>query len=175
MNDYRLADEVRIPTSVLHALAAAADRAGEPVAAVVREAGRAAGDEIVRRIRDVVSLTELDADDFWAAVNAETSACGLGTFEWQRGFGGHAELLVRGSPDRAPEPGPAAGGQGLPFTEGLIEGLLGASAEEAVAVVPVAADGGDAVRFVIGSPVALRHVRLRLEGGATPTEALEGL
>lgn len=175
MNDYRLDDEVRIPAPALHALAAAADREGEPVAAVVREAGRAAGGAITRRIGEAVSLAELDADDFWSAVNAETNARGLGTFEWERGLGGHSEVLVHGSPDLTAERRGMAADRGVPFTEGLIEGLLGAAAEEPVGVIRVPTDGGEGVRFVIGSPVLLRHVRLRLDAGATLDEAMEGL
>lgn len=175
MNDYRLDDEVRIPVLALRALAAAADRDGEPVAAVVRDAGRAAGEAITRRIGRVASLSELDTDDFWSAVNAETGARGLGTFEWERGFGGHAELLVRGCPDLADSSRAPASVRGVPFTEGLIEGLLGAAAEEPVGVVRAPTDGGEGVSFIIGSPVVLRHVRLRLEAGATLGEALEGI
>jgi hypothetical protein len=175
MNDYRLDDEVRIPVPALHALAAAADRDGEPVAAAVRDAGRAAGEAISRRIGRVVSLSELDADDFWSAVNAETGARGLGTFEWERGFGGHAELLVRGSPDLSETAGIPVANRSVPFTEGLIEGLLGAAAEEPVGVVRAPAEGGEGIRFVIGAPIVLRHVRLRLEAGATLGEALEGI
>jgi len=175
MTDYRLDNEVRIPASALHALTAAADRGGEAVAAVVRDAGRAAGEEITRLIGQVVSLSELDADDFWSAVNAETGARGLGTFEWERGLGGHAELLVRGFPDLAHSSRAPAIDRGVPFTEGFIEGLLGAAAEEPVGVVRVPTDGGEGIRFIIGSPIALRHVHLRLEAGATLGEALEGI
>ncbi len=38
MSDFRLEGEVRIPVLALHALVAAAERGGEPVAAAVREA-----------------------------------------------------------------------------------------------------------------------------------------
>jgi hypothetical protein len=174
MNDYRLEDEVRVPSSALQALAAAADRGGEVVATAVRDAGRAAGEEIARRIAEVVSLSELDTDDFWSAANAETDARGLGTFEWKRGIGGHAELLVHGAPDLAEGTRVSATG-GTPFTEGLIEGLLTAAAEEPVGVVQAPLDDGEGTRFVIGSPVALRHVALSLRGGATLEQALEGI
>jgi hypothetical protein len=174
MNDYRLEDEVRVPSSALQALTAAADRGGEVVATAVRDAGRAAGEEIARRIAEVVSLSELDTDDFWSAANAETDARGLGTFEWKRGIGGHAELLVHGAPDLAEGTRVSATG-GTPFTEGLIEGLLTAAAEEPVGVVQAPLDDGEGTRFVIGSPVALRHVALSLRGGATLEQALEGI
>ena len=96
MIDYRLENEVRIPAPAMQALAAAADRGGEVVAAAVRDAGRTAGEEITRRVAGLISLSELDTDDFWSAVNAETAARGLGTYEWNRGIGGHAELIVLG-------------------------------------------------------------------------------
>jgi hypothetical protein len=175
MSDYRLEGEVRIPSPALHALSAAADRGGEVVAAAVRDAGRAAGEEITRRIAGVISLSELDTDDFWSAVNAETDARGLGTFEWDRGIGGHAVLFVRGAPDLPEATSVQTGDQGAPFTEGLIEGLLGAAAEEPVGVVRAPFDGGEGLRFVIGAPVALRHVQLRLRGGAALDQALEGI
>ncbi|MEE8572776.1 MAG: hypothetical protein V3T20_05915 [Gemmatimonadota bacterium] len=175
MSDFRLEGEVRIPVLALHALVAAADRGGEPVAAAVREAGRATGEDITRRITQVVSLSELDTDDFWSAVNAETAARGLGTFVWERGIGGHADLLVQGAPDLGGTTRVLAGDGGTPFTEGLIEGLLGAAAEEPVGVVRAPLDDGEGIRFVIGSPVALRHVQLRLRGGSTLEQALEGI
>ncbi len=174
MSDYRLEDEVRMPSRALQALSAAADRGGEVVAAAVRDAGRAAGEEIARRIAGAISLSELDTDDFWSAANAETGARGLGTFEWKRGIGGHAELLVRGAPDLA-DGARTSGNGGTPFTEGLIEGLLTAAAEEPVGVVRAPLDDGEGIRFVIGSPVALRHVQVRLRGGATLEQALEGI
>ena len=174
MSDYRLEDEVRMPSPALQALSAAADRGGEVVAAAVRGAGRAAGEEIARRIARAISLSELDADDFWSAVNAETDARGLGTFEWSRGIGGHAVLLVHGAPDLA-EGARASGNGSTPFTEGLIEGLLTAAAEEPVGVVRAPLDDGEGIRFVIGSPVALRHVLVRLRSGATLEQALEGI
>ena len=173
MSDYRLEDEVRVPSPALQALSAAADRGGEVVASAVRDAGRVAGGEIARRIAEVVSLSELDTDDFWSAANAETDARGLGTFEWKRGIGGHAELLVHGAPDLA-EGARVSGTGGTPFTEGLIEGLLTAAAEEPVGVVRAPPDDGEGIRFVIGSPVALRHVLVSLRGGATLEQALEG-
>lgn len=173
MSDYRLEDEIRMPSPALQALSAAADRGGEVVAAAVRGAGRAAGEEIARRIAGAVSISELDTDDFWSAANAETDARGLGTFEWKRGMGGHAELLVRGAPDLAE--GARASRGGTPFTEGLIEGLLTAAAEEPVGVVRAPLDDGAGIRFVIGSPVALRHVQARLRAGATLEQALEGI
>ena len=40
MSDYRLEDEVRVPSPALQALSAAADRGGEVVASAVRDAGR---------------------------------------------------------------------------------------------------------------------------------------
>ncbi len=175
MSDYRLDDEVRIPASALRSLAGAADRSGEPVATAVRDAGRATGQEITQRIAGAVPLSDLDTNDFWSAVNAETGARGLGTFEWERGIGGHAEILVRGSPDRGPDIDAAPTDGGAPFTEGLIEGLLGTAAEEPVAVVHVPPDGGEGIRFIIGSPVALRHVQLRLRGGLNLEQALEGI
>ncbi|MDP2469527.1 MAG: hypothetical protein Q8W45_01570 [Candidatus Palauibacterales bacterium] len=175
MVEYRPDDEIRIPVAVLHALSEAADRDGEAVAAAVRDAGRAAGDDIARRIARAVALPELDAVDFWSAVNAETGARGLGTFEWERGIGGHAEILVHGSPDGPDPDRPLTIDFEAPFTEGLIEGLLGATAEETVAAVRAPFDGGTGIRFVIGSPVLLRHIRLRLQSGATLDQALEGI
>ena len=174
MSDYRLEDEVRMPSPALQALSAAADRGGEVVAAAVRDAGRAAGEEVARRIAGAISLSELDTDDFWSAANAETGARGLGTFEWKRGIGGHAELLVRGAPDLA-DGARTSGNGGTAFTEGLIEGLLTAAAGEPVGVVRAPLDDGEGIRFVIGSPVALRHVQVRLRGGATLEQALEGI
>ncbi len=175
MSDYRLEDEVRIPSPALQALSAAADRGGEIVAAAVRDAGRAAGEEITRRIARAIPLSELDTDDFWSAVNAETDARGLGTFVWERGIGGHADLLAQGAPDLGGTTRVLTGDGGTPFTEGLIEGLLGAAAEEPVGVVRAPLDDGEGVRFVIGSPVALRHVQLRLRGGSNLEQALEGI
>jgi len=173
MTDFRLEGEIRFPEAAMVALSDAARRHGEAVTAAVREAGRAAGEDILGRIRSMVSLAELDMVDFWSAVNAETGARGLGTYEWQSGLGGHAELLVEDPPD---DPGPATGAarRSAPFTEGFIEGLLGAAAEESVAVVPAPDDGARSLRYVVGSPAALRHVRLRLQAGATLEQALEG-
>ena len=175
MIDYRLENEVRIPSPALQALAAAADRGGEVVAAAVRDAGRAAGEEITRSVAGVISLSELDTDELWAAVNAETAARGLGTYEWERGIGGHAELIVYGSPDLGVGTSARPADGGTPFTEGLVEGLLGAAAEEPVGVVRAPLDGGEGIRFVIGAPVALRHVQLRLRGGSSLEQALEGI
>jgi len=175
MSDYRLEDEVRIPVSALRALVAAARRSGEPVAAAVRRAGLAAGEDITRHIRQVVSLSELDTNDFWAAVNAETGARGLGTFQWEGALGGHAELTVFGAADEEEAERTPNGPGAVPFTEGLIEGLLGAAVEEHVAAVQAPHDGGEGVRFILGSPTALRHVRLRLQAGASLEQALEGI
>jgi hypothetical protein len=174
MSDYRLDDEVRIPVPALHALAAAAARGGEIVAAAVRDSGRAAGEAITRRVAGMISLSHLDAKDFWSAVNAETGARGLGTFDWRRGVGGHAEIIVH-DPAESEEAPTSTADPGFPFTEGFIEGLLGATAEEPIGVLQAPYDGGEGVRFLIGSPVVLRHVRLRLERGGTLEEALEGV
>jgi hypothetical protein len=175
MSDFRLEGEVRIPVLALHALVAAAERGGEPVAAAVREAGRAAGEDITHRITQVVSMSELDTNDFWSAVNAETGARGLGTFQWTSAVGGHAELVVFGAADAEDLVRSPTGHRAAPFTEGLIEGLLGAAAEEPVAAVQAPPDGGEGVRFVVGSPTALRHVRMRLQAGAPLEQALEGI
>ena len=175
MSDFRLEGEVRIPVLALHALVAAAERGGEPVAAAVREAGRATGEDITRRITQVVSLSELDTDDFWSAVNAETGARGLGTYHWASAVGGHAELVVFDPADAEEGVRSPTGRRAVPFTEGLIEGLLGAAAEEPVAAVQAPPDGGEGARFVVGSPTALRHVRLRLQAGASLEQALEGI
>lgn len=175
MVDYRLDNEVRVPVPALQALSSAADRGGEPVAAAVREAGRAAGELITHRIASVVPLSELDTNDFWSALNAETGARGLGTFEWKRELGGYAEVVARGIPDLDTDRRGQADEPATPFTEGMIEGILGAAAEEPVAAVRAPHDGGEGFRFVIGSPAALRHVRIRLQGGATLDQALEGI
>ena len=175
MSDYRLEDEVRMPAPALHALAVAADRGGEPIASAVRDAGRAAGEEIMRRIAGVIPLSDLDTDDFWSAVNAETGARGLGTFEWDRGIGACAEVVAHGAADLPQDGQASSGGRGTPFTEGLIEGLLGSAAEESVGVVRAPPDGGEGIRFLIGSPTVLRHIRLRLLAGATLDQALEGI
>jgi hypothetical protein len=174
MSDYRLDDEVRIPAPALQALAAAAARGGEAVAAAVRDSGRAAGEAITRRVAGVIALSDLDANDFWSAVNAETGARGLGTFLWRRGVGGHAEIIAH-QPADSEDGYISRSDPGFPFTEGFIEGLLGAAAEEPVGVLHAPHDGGEGVRFIIGSPLALRHVRVRLERGNSLDEALEGV
>lgn len=175
MSDFRLDDEIRLSVAAIRALVAAAHRHGEPLATAVREAGRAAGEDVVRRIGTVVTLAELDGADFWSAVNAETGARGLGTFEWESALGGHAELVVHGAADSPAPVDPPQADVSAPFTEGFIEGLLGATAEEPVAAVQAPPDGSSGIRFLVGSPMAIRHVRLRLEGGATLERALEGL
>ena len=108
-------------------------------------------------------------------MNAETGARGLGTFEWNRGIGGYAEVVAQGAPDLAAGGREQTGDPGTPFTEGLIEGMLGAAAEEPVGVVRAPLDGGAGLRFLVGSPAALRHVRLRLQAGATLDQAVEGI
>lgn len=175
MNDFRLEDEIRIPEASMRALVDAARQYGEPVAASVREAGRAAGEDIARRVSEAVPLSQLDVADFWSAVNGETGARGLGTFEWESALGGHAELVVHRSPESPGAVDPPPSDISAPFTEGFIEGLLGATAEESVAVVQAPPDGSSGLRFLVGSPTALRHVRLRLEGGASLEQALEGI
>jgi hypothetical protein len=175
MTDFRLEGEIRVPEAALIALSESARRYGEPVAAAVREAGRAAGENILRRIRTVVSLVELDMADFWLAVNAETGARGLGRYEWQSAIGGHAELLVDDVPDDRGPIDTGSSDRSAPFTEGFVEGLLGAAAEEPVAVVQAPPDGSGSLRYVVGAPSALRHVRLRLQAGATLEQALEGI
>lgn len=175
MNDFRLEDEIRLPGEAMRALVAAARLHGEPVAASLREAGCAAGEHIAYGISASVALTELDLADFWSAVNAETGARGLGTFEWESALGGHAELVVHRSPESTDIETGLAPGRTAPFTEGFIEGLLGVTAEEPVAVVLAPDDGSSGLRFVLGSPLALRHVRMRLAGGATLDLALEGI
>lgn len=174
MNEFRLDDEIRFPKAALHALVDAAGRSGEPAVAAVREAGRAAGEDLARRLAAVLPLDDVDTTDFWSAVNSETGARGLGTYEWESSLGGHAEVVVHDAPD-------AAGGGGqverrpAPFTEGLLEGLLGTTAGEPVAAVCAPADGSSAPRFLVGSPTALRHVRARLARGADLERALEGI
>ena len=173
MIDYRLDGEVRIPAPALHALTAEAERGGAPVAAAVRAAGRAAGDAIAGRIAGVVPLTELDTPDFLAAVNAETGARGLGILEWRRDPGSYAEVVVREAPDL--DARSAGTGRDAPFTEGFLEGLLGAAAGEPIGVVQTPDDGGEGLRFIVGSPSLLRHVRVRLDRGETLDVALEGI
>ncbi len=175
MIDYRLDGEVRIPAPALHALSAEADRGGEAVAAAVRAAGRAAGDAIAGRLAAMVPLTDLDTNDFLAAVNAETAARGLGTLQWRRELGTYAEVVVRESPDLAETALGASAQPGTPFTEGFLEGLLAATAEEPVGVLRTPDDGGEGVHFIVGSPSLLRHVRIRLDRGETLEEALEGI
>jgi hypothetical protein len=175
MTEFRLEGEIRLPGTAVHSLATAARRHGEPVTSAVRDAGRAAGEDIVHRIAALVSLAELDMADFWSAVNAETGARGLGTYEWEAGLGGHAELVVHRVVDAPTRAGRETGGRFAPFTEGFIEGLLGAAAEEPVAAVQAPHDGGEGIRYLVGSPTALRHVRLRLQSGASLEQALEGI
>lgn len=172
MTDFRLEGEIRVPAEALRALSAAARRHGEPVATAVRDAGRAAGEEFLRRISSEVPLADLDMADFWSAVNAETGARGLGTYEWQSMLGGYAELLVEHSAD---SPGTGEPVVSAPFTEGFIEGLLGAAVQEPVAVVQAPPDGSRALRYVVGSPSVLRHIRLRLASGSSLEKALEGI
>lgn len=175
MTDDRSEEEVRLPATSLIALAETARRSGEPVAAAVRKAGRAAGESVARDLARSLSFAELDADDFWTAVNSVTESRGLGTFEYRRGVGGHAQLLARETVESRLEPTEQEGPPDHPFSEGFLEGLLGAAAEQVVGVVCAPADGGDTVRFVIGAPVLLRHIRLRLERGLPLDAALEGL
>jgi len=175
MTEDRRNREVRMPMASVLALAAAAERHGEPVAASVRSAGRTTGEELARELSRTLAFSQLDSDDFWSVVNAETAARGLGTFEWHRDVGGLAQLIAYDAVDDAAGPGPREGPCQLPFTEGLLEGLLGAAAGEVIGVVPAPSDGGLGARFVIGAPVLLRHVRIRLDSGLTLDEALEGL
>jgi hypothetical protein len=175
MSDDRSTEDVRLPAASLASLAETARRAGEPVATAVRKAGRAAGESLAHELARSLSFSELDANDFWAAVNSVTESRGLGTFEYRRGVGGHAQLLARDTVESRLGPAEQEGPPDHPFSEGLLEGLLAAAAEQVVGVVCAPADGGDAVRFVIGAPVLLRHIRLRLEHGLPLDAALEGL
>lgn len=175
MTDHLSKDDVRLPAVAVRSLAVAAQTSGAEVAAAVRDAGRSAGEALARSLARSISFARLDADDFWSAVNAETAPRGLGTFEWQRGIGGHSQLIARGSVEQGSETQGTGDPEEHPFTEGLLEGLLGGAAEEVVGVLPVPSDGGEGTRFLIGAPVLLRHVRLRLGAGLLLDEALEDL
>lgn len=173
-------DEVQLPRPALEVLVRSAtrDRAGTGLA--LREAGRAAGSEIAGRIEALSPASGIGASAFWAAVNAETVARGLGTIRWASRSDAASEVVAVDAVDviaagtRTEEPGPAR--PEAPFSEGFVEGLLSRVAGEPVGSLAVdlrEAGGAFSLHLLVGSPTFLRIVRRRLDSGADLGKALE--
>jgi hypothetical protein len=177
-------EEIRLPRAALAALVGAARRDPGGLARALREAGRAVGAELASRVAELVPLEEIGMRRFWEALNAESAGRGLGSFLYAPRSAGVAEISCSDWPERtgaagSPPGDPALARGDAPFTEGLVEGMLSRVVGEPIGVLVQDSPTTEppetepALRLLVGSPVYLRSIRLRLEAGAALGDLLE--
>jgi predicted hydrocarbon binding protein len=147
-------------------------------AAVLRQAGHAAGDALFRALaqpRGATELGELEESEFWKRLTQLFASRGWGSLQHATP---HPGLGALESPDWGEaDPSSPARRPSCFFTTGLLANLLGQVAAADVAVLEVAcrSRGDQQCRFLYGSPEALAAVYSRVAAGEQPEYAVAQL
>jgi len=163
---------VRLPARVLPELVRRCERVGRGALGALRATGRVAGGELAEDLAGETPPDEADREAYWEAVERAVDDLGFGSIAYEVLTPGVASVTL----PALPESDRSDGSPGCPFTTGLLAGLLGHAAGEAVAVLEVECrvGGHPACRFLVGSEPRLRAIRERLVSGSELAEALEG-
>lgn len=164
---------VRLPSTVLAVLADRCGDLGVGGVSALREAGRAAGEDVLEGVAEDPEETPPGA--FWEAVGQEFVDLGLGPLSYRVRNGGLAEVRLEGVPEADGARGEPRRLSGCPFSTGLLDGLLSAVAGEPVSVLEVECRAGGAAfcRFLVGSEARLSTVRDRMASGEPLRAVLE--
>jgi predicted hydrocarbon binding protein len=162
---------VRLPSRVLSLLADRCGEVGSEPHAVLREAGRLTGEQLLEELRPAADPEAAAPGAFWSEVSLALEERGLGSLEYRLMGSDLADLTLRGGAESAN--GSDRGRPGCPFSTGLLGGLLSSAAGEPMAVLEVecAADGAPGCRFLAGAEARLSRVGDRLQEGASVEEA----
>lgn len=164
---------VRLPARTLPTLADRCAEAGPEGVAALREAGRVAGEELLRRVGADPSISV--PEEFWESVGQEFVDLGLGPVSYQLREPGVGEVRLEGFPEADGGDGEPRRRTGCAFSTGLLGGLLTGAAGEPVAVLEVECRAGGSAfcRFLVGDGHRLRAIRDRLGSGEPLSRALE--
>lgn len=165
--------DVRLPASVLAELVRRCDRVGPGALGALRATGRVAGAELADDLSRETPPQATGRKAYWRALSRIIEDMGFGPAAYEVLTPGVGSVTLPELPEAEREDA----SPGCPFTTGMLAGLLGHAAGEAVAVLEVECrvGGHPACRFLVGSEARLRTIRERLVGGRDLQEALEGL
>lgn len=166
--------ELALPAAALAALhrTLGAELGPERAAAVLRQAGHAAGDALAQTLQSSAALDELGSAEFWRRLSQLFAARGWGSLA-------HADLhpgvgvLESGDWTEADAVAPARRPSCF-FSTGVLANLLGqaAGAEVAVLEVECRARGDAKCRFLFGGADALRAVYDQVARGERADDAV---
>lgn len=163
-------DQVRLPAASLRRLSRLCGELGTGSIAALREAGRAAGRQLVETLPAGDGAAAMDVDRFWTELGRAAVDAGFGRPEYRVLEAGVAEVQLRDSPEaRSDGSGTVFARPGCHFATGWIGGALSAAAGEPVAVLEVQCcprGDADACRFLVGREGRLEEVRSSLRAGA---------
>lgn len=164
---------VRLPAMVLPELVRRCGRVGPGALGAMRATGRAAGGELAEELAGEAPPDQVDREAYWRTLGRTLREMGFGEVGYEVLTSGVASVTF----PALPEADRSDGNAGCPFTTGLLAGLLGHAAGEAVAVLEVECrvGGHPACRFLVGAEPRLRAIRERLVTGSELSEALEGV
>ncbi len=164
---------VGLPASFFPALADGCAELGERGIAILREAGRHAGN----RLFDALGVLPetLAPAEFWEAVDRTVRELSLGSVRFEPLEGGVAAIGWRNLPEAAGADGNSRISRGCALATGILAGLLSRAAGRPVPVLEVdcAAGGSDTCWFLVGGEGRLREVHEGLAHG-TPLSGLFG-
>ena len=166
--------EIVLPPSALRALADAAAAALPEAEGALLEAGR----EVGRALHPQVMQEGGGGapGDFWERLQMHLVRRGLGSIHHRRIHPGIGLLESRGVAELAGDEAPGGGRPFVPFTTGLLRGLLSAAAGREVVLRQVEGAPGEApCRWIFGSPAALDALERGMGRGRTLEEAVAGL
>jgi len=172
--------ELALPAAAFTALrhTLIAELGAQRAAAVLRQAGHAAGDSLFQALaqhRGGTDLAQLEASAFWRRVTQLFAARGWGSLQHAAP---HSSLGALESADWGEaDPGSHARRPSCFFTTGLLANLLGqvANADVAVLEVECRSRGDQQCRFLFGSTDALDAVYSRVAAGEPPEYAVAQL
>ncbi len=165
-----------LPVATLPALARAlrSEAGPEATARILQQTGYAAGEAVYREFAagvDGGSPATLGSEAFWSALGEFLRARGWGHVSHARVHPGMGLLTAREWAEAAP----SEGGEGCPFSTGMLARVLGETAGGPIAVLQVACPtrGDDAARFLFGHPGAVTESHALLVEGAELDQILE--
>lgn len=166
--------EILLPPSALQALAAAAASALPGAEEVLTQAGAEVGRTLHPQLAEDGAVGA--RGDFWDRLQRHLVRRGLGRFSHRRIHPGIGVLEGSGVAELEDVPGDREGRPFVPFTTGVLLGVLSAAAGRPVDLRLLGGTyGGSSCRWVFGSPAALDALERRLGRGATLEEAVADL
>jgi len=172
--------ELALPAAAFTALrhTLIAELGAQRAAAVLRQAGHAAGDALCSSLaqpRGATDLAELPASEFWKRLTQLFAARGWGSLQHAAPHPGIGTLESADWGEA--DPAAAARRPSCFFSTGLLANLLGQVADADVAVLEVEcrSRGDQCCRFLYGSPEALDALYSRVAAGEQPDYAVAQL